>query len=128
MGYWKKNISLVWVLNTIDIALSQNKERSRTVAEEILMSTHQGASYTMSELLRMGDTLSQYMDGDIYIAFNQAKVDSKIEKSENGGSYIKDANYIQLKKKENPLLKFKDIEDDIINKIKRYVPNSNVWN
>jgi hypothetical protein len=126
MGYWKKNISLVWVLNTIDVAQAQNKERSRVVPEEILLATHQGASYTMSEILKMSN-IKKYLDGDIYIAFNQAKIDSDIEKSDNGGMYIKQADYIQLKEKGKSPIAFKDIKSDIIQKIQRYVPNANVW-
>lgn len=143
MGYWKQNISLVWVLNTIDVSQAQNKGRNRVVPEDILLATHQGASYTMSEILKMGDKLSQYMDGDLYVAFNQEKVDSTVVKGnqqsddEEGAifknrpskpMYVKEADYIQLKKKQQPLIKFEDIEADIIKKIKRYVPNAIVWN
>ena len=159
MGYYKKNISLVWVLNTIDVAMSQNKSRSRVVADEILMATHDGASYTMSKLIKMGDDLSNYLDGDIYIAFNQTGVDSDVVSTEKGGVFTKDgkeieikgqgksdepgkifpkqgnsgfvikqANYVQLKKKEKPVTSFKDIQTSIIDKIKRYVPNSDIWN
>lgn len=128
MGYWKKNISLVWVLNELDIALKQNAERERTVAPEILISTHKGASYTMNELIKMGEDLSKYMDGDIWIAFNKAKVDSQVEKSDKGGMYIKDATYFQLKKKQQPVMDINSINTSIMNKIKAYVPNPNVWN
>lgn len=128
MGYWKKNISLVWVLNTIDVAMAQNKSRSRTVADEILMATHDGASYSMSNIVKMGNKLSNYLDGDLYIAFNQIGVDTEMEKSDNGGSYVKEADYIQLKKKEKPIMKYEDIDKEVIAKIKRYVPNASVWN
>jgi len=141
MGYWKKNISLVWVLNTIDVAISQNSTRSRTVAEEILMATHDGASYTMSKIIKMGDNLSNYLDGDIYVAFNNSSVDTVVDKpkrpSEDGKVIksktskplvVKEANYVQLKRKEEPIMKFEDISKDVITKIKRYVPNSEVWN
>lgn len=150
MGYWKKNISLVWILNTIDVAISQNKGRSRVVPEEILLATHQGASYTMSEILKMGDKLRTYLDGDIYIVFNQAKVDTSIVSREKGGIYtkkdgteieikgtgdksdkgfvIQDANYFHVKEKGKAPMNFSEIEKDVMDKIKRYVPNANVWN
>jgi hypothetical protein len=80
----------------------------------------------MSEILKMSN-IKKYLDGDIYIAFNQAKIDSDIEKSDNGGMYIKQADYIQLKEKGKSPIAFKDIKSDIIQKIQRYVPNANVW-
>lgn len=128
MGYDKKSISLVWVLNTIDVALAQNKSRDRIVADEILLATHDGASYTMSKIVKMGEDVRAYLDGDIYVAFNNYKTDTSIEKSERGGSYIKDADYIQLKEKGKAPINFKDISNKVIDKIKRYVPNADVWN
>ena len=126
MGYYKKNINIVWVLNTIDIAIQQNKTRTRQVPEDILLATHDGASYTMSKLLSMGTKLQNYMDGEIYLTFNQARVDNTLEKSKNGGQYVKDANYILIKPRMKPIDK-KTIDQEVINKIKRYVPNGEVW-
>lgn len=127
MGYYKKNISLVWILNELDIALKQNAARSRTVAPEILIGTHKGASYTMPEILGMGETASGYLDGDVWLVFNKANVDSSISKSGEGGMYVKDANYVQLKKQGQPVTTPGKLEASIINKIKAYVPNPEVW-
>lgn len=127
MGYYKKNISLVWVVNQIEVAIAQNAERSRTVSPEILMATHEGASFTMNTLLRKGEDITKFLDGDIVLAFNSVNVDTKITKSDKGGSYVEEANYVVIKEKEKPMIKFSDIEDKIIDKIKRYVPNSYIW-
>lgn len=127
MGYYKKNISLVWILNELEIALKQNAKRSRTVAPEILISTHKGASYTMTEILNMGGNLSQYMDGDIWLVFNKASVDSDVAKSGAGGMYIKNANYVQLKKQSGEVIDVTKLEASIVGKIKKYVPNPEVW-
>lgn len=127
MGYYTKNISLVWVLNTIDVALAQNKNRKRRIKDEILLGTHQGASYTMSEIVKMGDKLSKYLDGELVVAFNQEKIDTEVKKSKNGGQYLKEADYVYLKRKGKPILKYSEIEQNVLDKIKKYIPNSNVW-
>jgi len=125
MGYWKKNISLVWVLNTIDVALYQNSIRDRKVPEDILINTHDGVSYTMSKIVKMGKDIKKYLDGEIYLIFNQAKIDNKIKKSDKGGMFVDFQDYLLLKPREKDIEK--DIENKVIAKIKRYVPNPDVW-
>lgn len=127
MGYLKKNISLVWVVNQIDIAKAQNAKRSRTVSPEILLATHEGASFTMNTLIRKGDDITKFLDGDVVIAFNAVGVDSELVKSDKGGKYVKKADYIRIKEKLKPMIKFRDMEDKVLDKIKRYVPNSYLW-
>jgi len=127
IGYDKENISIVWVLNTISMALKQNKTRDRMVPEDILLATHDGVSYTMNKILNMGQSLDKYIKGEIYLVFNQANIDNDVKKSKNGGQYIKAQDYILLKAR-NKTVKKSDIDDRIIQKIKRYVPNSDIWN
>lgn len=127
LGYDPKNIHIVWVVNKIDVAIEQNKARSRVVPEEILLDTHEGAAVTMKNILDMGDKLKQYLDGSIYLSFNAVGVDTKIEKSGRGGSYVKDANYIKVKEQGKPQLSSNDLGDEIYQKIKSYVPKMNNW-
>lgn len=127
MGYDKKNIHVVWVMNEFNIAVEQNAGRARVVPSEVLLTTHEGAALTFAKILSMGDKLKKYMDGDIFIAFNKAKADSEFIKSDKGGSYINKANYIQVKwagKTQTPLEK---LGVDILKKIKSYVPTTIVW-
>lgn len=126
LGYESQNIHLVWVVNDIEVAIQQNLKRSRTVPTEILVNTHRGASNTMGDIIKMGERISTYLDGDIVFVFNKAKVDSTLKKSDMGGSYIEDANYVYMKTKNNPVVKYEDISQDIIQKIKDYTPG-NVW-
>ena len=86
LGYDKKNIHIVWVVNDIEIAKKQNLERPRVVPTEILINTHRGASNTMGDILKMGETLRKYMDGDLVFAFNKIGVDSELVTSRKGGS------------------------------------------
>lgn len=158
MGYWKKNIHLVWVLNTLDVALQQNKERDRMVPEEILISTHKGASYTMSEIIKMGEKLRDYLDGAIYVSFNQKGIDVQVTKGEEKtinpevfkkkgqtakpsfiGKVIDQgagkkpkiesgADYVKLKDQGSAPLSISEIEKEVLDKIRAYVPNPDkIW-
>ena len=122
LGYSKQNIHIVWVVNDINVAMKQNKSRSRSVPEEILFATHQGAALTMKRILDMDDNLKQYMDGAIYISFNKIHSDVTTHRSAAGGSFIKTANYIQVKKQGHPQLSSAELSAAITAKIKAYVP------
>jgi len=132
LGYKTENIHIIWVLNDIEIALKQNRDpdRERIVDDDILINTHIGVAMTMEQILSMDDTLKKYMDGDIILVFNKAGVDSTLiqamdttgEVSKSGGSYIKDANYVYLKKSGKAQLKMTDIRSEILMKMIDYVP------
>lgn len=127
LGYDKRNIHLVWVVNDVNVAIDQNKKRDRTVPEEILMATHEGAALTMKKILDMGDKLKKYLDGDIYLTFNKVGVDTDVKKSGKGGSYVKDANYIRVKRQGKPQLSTAELGDEIVAKIAAYVPKTDTW-
>ena len=127
LGYDKSNIHIVWVINDIEVAKSQNLKRARTVPTEILVNTHRGAQQTMADIVNMGKSLKKYMDGDIVFAFNKVGVDANLMKSGKGGSFIKDANYFYVKKKGKPPTPIASLEKDIKAKIKNYVPGNVDW-
>ena len=77
-GYKKENIHLVWVVNDLNVAVVQNRERSRTIDEELLRKIHAGVSRTMNELIRETDGINQYVGGDVWISFNKEKVDVEL--------------------------------------------------
>lgn len=127
LGYDKLNIHLVWIVNDFKVAMEQNKKRSRVVSDEILMSTHEGAALTMKKILDSGEKIKKYLDGDIYITFNKVGVDTSLEKSDKGGSYVKDANYIKVKEQGKSVKSTSELDDEIYNKIKDYVPDVQTW-
>jgi len=137
LGYEKKNIHLVWVMNKLEIAQAQNKTRPRYVDPEIVINTHLGVSMSMHQILTMGSDLKKYMDGEIVLTFNQAGVDNKMiqsilpigpkkgmdsDKLNKGGSYMKEATYIYLKRVGKNQLKPSSIDDIILRKMVDYVP------
>jgi hypothetical protein len=127
LGYDKKNIHIVWVVNDIEVAQKQNLARDRTVPPEILVNTHRGAANTMGDIINMGKSLQRYMDGEIVFAFNKVGVDADLAKSGRGGSYVKDANYFYVKRKGKAPVSVKELEDDIKRKIRSYVPKGVEW-
>lgn len=122
LGYDKKDIHIVWVVNDITIAQKQNRERDRVVPSDILLMTHEGAAFTMNKILGMGDRLNSYMDGMIWIAFNKVGVDSEYMSSKNGGHYIKTANYVKVKERGKKSLKLEELSSRIYDKVMAYIP------
>ena len=127
LGYDKKNIHIVWVVNDIEVAQAQNAKRARRVPSEILINTHRGAANTMGDIINMGNKLKKYMDGDIVFAFNKVGVDANLATSGKGGSYVKDANYFYVKKQGKAPTSIDKLDKDIRRKIKGYVPKNVDW-
>lgn len=127
LGYDPKLVHIVWIVNDIEVAQKQNAARDRVVPAEILVNTHRGAAQTMLDIVNMGQSLKKYMDGDIVFAFNKVGVDSDLQKSGKGGSYVKTANYFYIKRSGMPVMALDDINTDIRRKIADYVPKNIEW-
>lgn len=127
MGYANDKIHIVWVVNDIEVAKKQNAARDRMVPVEILVNTHRGASQTMIDIINMGKELTKYMDGDIVFAFNKVGVDASLEKSDKGGSYVKDANYFYVKKSGKAVTALTQLSREIRAKVSQYVPKNVEW-
>ena len=127
LGYDKKNIHIVWVVNDIEVAKQQNAKRARVVPSEILINTHRGAANTMGDIINMGNKLKKYMDGDIVFAFNKVGVDANLDVSGKGGSYVKDANYFYVKRAGKAPTPVDKLDKEIRMKIKSYVPKNVDW-
>jgi hypothetical protein len=127
-GYTPKDISIVWVLDKISVAMEKNSKRERVVPQDILMATHTGASMTMAEIISKSDDFRKYVDGYIYIAFNTIGVhpDNKVFTDGTGGVYVDMTGRIKLKNPGQPLDKNR-LTSDVLDKIKQYVPNPQSW-
>ena len=131
LGYDKDNIHIVWIVTPVEKAIQQNIERGkqvggRMVSTEILIATHKGAAMTLHDLIYSVDTsLSKYMNGDMWIAFNMAGVDTELKRSSAGGSFIaKGAQYIKIKKQGSAI---QIPEKELADKIASYVPKTGSW-
>jgi len=128
-GYDVKNIHIIWVVNDYKVALQQNKERERRVRDDILINTHEMVSSLVNKIINGKYKLIDYMDGDFWIVFNKRFIDTVLKTSINGGSYLDKAGdvlYVKVKERGKEIDKSK-ITQGIIDKIKSYVPNPEVW-
>jgi hypothetical protein len=144
--YDKKNVHLVWILNSFDIAVVQNNQRDRRVSLKIMTKTHKGVALTMREILENSENYRDVIDGDIWIVPNQVKVDSSVIRNADneiewkGKKYTRNAETIKnpktktenmvidrysaicIKKSGKPAMKYEEIEDFLKEKIRAYVP------
>jgi len=139
LGYEKINIHVVWILNKIDVAIKQNKDRPRVVPEDILMDTHKHVSYAMRNTLSGVSKLRSYMDGKFIIIPNQKDVDNKAVASElpkgnffkrekaSSGFYFAKADYYIVKERGKAFVDMKKLDKELMRKIKKYVPNPEIW-
>lgn len=133
LGYNKENIHIVWVLNELDVALKQNKERARVLPDDILIQTHEGVSITMHKFLKDASLLRKFMDGDFYISFNKVGVDTDINRSDFGGGFVDKSFYIKIKKTNQDPLSLDDLsktiigDKDVLTKIRSYTPKIQSW-
>jgi hypothetical protein len=67
-GYKPENIHLTWVLTNYNIALKNNKGRSRVVPEDILLGTHEGAANTVWGLVTKA--MPKGMNGRVDVILN----------------------------------------------------------
>lgn len=125
-GYEKKNIHIVWILNDMEVAMQNNNGRPRVVAKDILMNTHEGASMTMHTLMQTNSELRDYMDGDVWILFNnrnQNDLGWTVKDDTNGKvGYVTKYTALQLKRQGQEQYSESEISADLLQKIKDYVP------
>lgn len=132
LGYDIKNIHIVWVLDDIESAKVKNKIRSRRVFEEVLEEIHRNVSKMFNTLMKGDNKLDNFMDGDVWLVFNKMGVDSIITNVDGVGDirkpyYLTDVNYYKIKETGKSLKNLKDINKTIIDKIREYVPNPELW-
>ena len=114
-GYNPANIHLVWVLTDYKIAIKQNNERDRVVPDDIMLTTHKGAAYTVFQYVN-GYSKKLPINGEIHVILNNenntvyfeptgADRNSKIKKGKENKKVIKDFTYITLKNRGKPIKK-----------------------
>lgn len=92
-GYEPKNIHLVWVLANYHIAVKRNKSRSRIVADDILLQTHEGAASTMMDIIKK--KIPDGIDGDIRVVLASEKAVPIFDR--DGKMLYKDGKPITMK-------------------------------
>lgn len=130
-GYDKKNIHIVWILNDMEIARAQNAKRDRVVADNILQNTHIGASETMFDIFDKTIDIQKYIDGDIWVLFNNAKVNdldltvkdtTAFDGSAQKSFIVNKYTAVQLKEQGKPVRPVHEIGSEFLAKIAQYAP------
>lgn len=127
-GYEPKNIHLTWVLTNYQIAIKNNKGRSRVVPEDILLATHAGAAKTVYNLLNTG--LPPEVNGGIYIILNNPEntiyiVDPRTGKEyrdARGSPVVKDFKYLTMKEPGKPAMKEIELKKQLLTWIRDNTP------
>ena len=96
VGYEPRNIHLTWVLTNYNVAIQNNKNRPRTVPEDILLQTHQGAAKTVFNLIK--DETPAEIGGRVDVILNNRENLVFWKNAEGRPSFVvKDFTYLNLK-------------------------------
>jgi len=131
-GYEPKNIHVSWVLTNYQIAIKNNKSRSRVVAPDILLSTHVGAAQTVYNLVTT--SMPSSVQGGIYVILNNPEntiyiLDPKTNepyRDKRDDPVIKDFKYLTLKEPGKPTKTELDVKKQLLTWIKDNVPPGSV--
>ena len=68
VGYNPKNIHLTWVLTNYAVAILNNRNRERVVADDIMLLSHEGAATSMYEVIK--GKLPRGLNGGVRVILN----------------------------------------------------------
>lgn len=123
-GYDSKNIHLIWVLTDYQIAVKNNRKRSRVAPDDLHLESHEGAAATLYKIAN--GEVPHDINGGIYVVLNNPentvffsvdgkKVDGKQSRYSPvlGGNTpqiaVEDFKYIQIKKPGQPPIGDKEL-------------------
>lgn len=112
LGYANDHIHLVWLIGDFEVAKEENATRG-SLEPEILKSVHRGVADTMHDVSSMGKEVRKYIDGDIFISFND------VNKNE--------AESFCIKRSGMDPVPFAEIDKDFRRRIASYVPKGALW-
>lgn len=126
LQYDSKKVHLIWVINTLDIALKQNANRARVVKEDTVKNIYKGVSITLLDICKLGERITDYLDGDIWFSFNRENIDVIKKESEIGdGFFIEEANMIKIKSAGGPIQFPQNEAKEITQKVYEYTKDEN---
>lgn len=127
-GYKPENIHITWVLANYDVAIERNKNRERTVPDDIMLLTHTGAALTMKDVMSGG--LPKEFNGSFTIILNNPEevsfYDRKVSTSNSNikpttTSVVKDFTYITVKRAGAPMISWREMDSQIRDKVFSWV-------
>jgi dephospho-CoA kinase len=129
-GYDSKNIHLTWVLTNYAVAILNNRNRERVVADDIMLLSHEGAATSMYEVIK--GKLPRGLNGGVRVILNNrdntivwADPDTKKPmKTSQGDIIIKDFTYLTLKKEGKSIGPETDVKRQLLGWIADNVPKT----
>jgi len=130
VGYDPKNIHLTWVLTNYYIAIENNQKRERTVADDIMLLSHEGAATSMYEVIK--GKIPRGLDGGVRVILNNRNntipyVDpdtKKPMKTKQGDIIVKDFTYLTLKKEGKRIGPEMGVKRQLLGWIEENVPDT----
>ena len=129
-GYDPKNIHLTWVLTNYSIAIKNNQNRERVVADDIMLLSHEGAATSMYEVIK--GKIPRGLDGGVRVILNNRNntipyVDpdtNKPMKTKQGDIIVKDFTYLTLKKEGKRIGPEMGVKRQLLGWIEENVPDT----
>jgi hypothetical protein len=129
-GYDAKNIHLTWVLTNYAVAILNNRNRERVVADDIMLLSHEGAATSMYEVIK--GKLPRGLNGSVRVILNNRDntipyVDPETKKpmkTSQGNILIKDFTYLTIKKEGKTIGPEMDVKRQLLGWIAANVPKT----
>ena len=130
VGYDPKNIHLTWVLTNYAVAILNNRNRERVVADDIMLLSHEGAAASMYEVIK--GKLPRGLNGSVRVILNNIEntikwIDPDTKKpmlTKQGNIKVKDFTYLTLKKAGKSIGPEMDVKRQILGWIAANVPDT----
>ena len=129
-GYEAKNVHLTWVLTNYAVAIVNNRNRPRVVADDIMLLSHEGAATSMYEVIK--GKLPRGLNGSVRVILNNlentiAWVDPDTKKpmrTKQGNIKVRDFTYLTLKKEGKSIGPEMDVKRQLLGWIAANVPKT----
>ena len=129
-GYDSKNIHLTWVLTNYAVAIVNNRNRERVVADDIMLLSHEGAAVNMYDVIK--GKLPRGLNGSVRVILNNRDntipfVDpdtKKPMKTPQGNILVKDFTYLTFKKEGKSVGPEMDVKRQLLGWIAANVPKT----
>ena len=129
-GYDAKNVHLTWVLTNYAVAIVNNRNRPRVVADDIMLLSHEGAATSMYEVIK--GKLPRGLNGSVRVILNNlentiAWVDPDTKKpmlTKQGNIKVKDFTYLTIKKEGKSIGPEMDVKRQLLGWIAANVPKT----
>jgi len=129
-GYDAKNIHLTWVLTNYAVAIVNNQNRPRVVADDIMLLSHEGAALSMYEVIK--GKIPRGLDGGVRVILNNLEntipwLDPDTKKpmlTKQGNIKVKDFTYLTLKKEGKRIGPEMGVKRQILGWIEENVPDT----